>query len=63
MARCTSCKRKMGVIEYTCKCDGVFCQKCRHPETHCCQFDFKTHGKISLEKKLEKIVHEKIIRI
>jgi AN1-type zinc finger and ubiquitin domain-containing protein 1 len=63
MARCTNCNKKMGLIEYECKCDGVHCQKCRYPETHSCQYDYKTNGKLLLEKKLDKVVNEKIIRI
>ena len=63
MARCTHCKKKMGIMEFTCKCEKKFCNKCLMPELHSCTFDFREAGKNSLKKNLVKVVHEKVIKI
>ena len=61
--KCSHCKKKIGYIEYDCKCLKKFCPKCRHPEQHNCTYDYKTEQKLKLTKSLLKVVPEKIIRI
>ncbi|KAL8193117.1 hypothetical protein R6Q57_027021 [Mikania cordata] len=61
--RCGSCKRRVGLTGFTCKCGTTFCGSHRYPEQHACTFDFKTIGKEAIAKanpvvkaaKLEKI--------
>jgi hypothetical protein len=64
MARCEHCKKKLGVIEYKCKCGKLFCITHLHAEEHNCTFDYQKEGKDLLKKqndvgelsvKLEKI--------
>jgi predicted nucleic acid binding AN1-type Zn finger protein len=63
MDRCYNCKKKMGLMEFICKCEYKFCKKCLLPENHNCQFDFRESGKRKLLKDLTKITNEKIIKI
>jgi hypothetical protein len=63
MARCTECRKKMGVMEFTCKCEHKFCRGCLLPESHKCTYDFKNEGKRNLENNLIKVTHEKVIKI
>ena len=63
MAKCTFCKKKMGMMEFTCKCDYEYCQKCLAPEVHKCTFDFKIHGKSLLKEKLTKVTNVKLVKI
>jgi len=63
MAKCTFCKKKMGMMEFTCKCDYKYCQKCLVPEVHKCTFDFKIHGKSLLKEKLTKVTNVKLVKI
>jgi hypothetical protein len=63
MARCNECRKKMGVMEFTCKCEKKYCMKCLHPENHSCSYDFKNEGKKNLESHLVKVAHEKVIKI
>ena len=67
--RCYNCNKKIGMIEFKCKCSDVniFCSNCRHPKIndndekgHVCNFDFKQHGREILEKNNPKIEHSKI---
>lgn len=61
--RCGSCKRRVGLTGFTCRCGTTFCGTHRYPEQHGCSFDFKTMGKEAIAKanpvvkaaKLEKI--------
>ena len=62
-SRCCVCKKKVGIIPFTCKCDekSVFCSKHRH--NHDCTYDFhkdfkeklKTDNPVIKASKLEKI--------
>ncbi len=61
--KCHICNKKLGFNSFSCKCDKVFCSKHRYPETHKCDFDFKSDGKNELKKTLIKIEPHKIVNI
>ena len=62
--RCFHCKGKLGPVKFECKCSTKkLCIKCRLPESHNCQYDFKTESKEFLENKLVKVTHDKVIPI
>lgn len=61
--KCFNCNKKIKFMEYNCKCDKIFCVKCRIPETHNCSFDFKKEGKELLRDSLVKVTNEKVIKI
>ena len=42
-----------------CSCGLSFCTLHRLPENHECTYDFKTHGKKTLQNKLPKVSSEK----
>lgn len=42
--RCFNCKKKLGLIPFTCKCNNNFCSKCRHAEDHSCTFNWQEYG-------------------
>ena len=37
-ARCTFCRKKLGLINYQCKCMGVFCSLHRYTHSHNCTY-------------------------
>lgn len=53
MPRCEQCKKKLGVMEYKCKCGKVFCITHLHAESHGCTYDYKTEGKDALKKQYD----------
>ncbi|OVA05985.1 zinc finger protein [Macleaya cordata] len=61
--RCSTCRKRVGLTGFKCKCGTTFCSSHRYPEQHNCTFDFKTVGRESIAKanpvvkadKLEKI--------
>jgi len=44
-SRCMSCKKKVGLLGFHCRCGGTFCEKHRYSDKHECSFDYKTHGR------------------
>lgn len=64
-SRCYICKKKLGLMVFTCKCSDskMFCITHLQPEAHECSYDFKTEQLNSLTKKLTKVVNEKIAKV
>lgn len=50
--RCWQCRKKIGLTAIDCKCGYVFCNGCRFPDQHNCDFDFKAHDRDNLAKNL-----------
>jgi hypothetical protein len=59
MTKCNFCKKKT-LIQYNCKCGGIYCITCRYDDKHNCQFNYIEHQKNELSNKLEKIIANKI---
>lgn len=53
MSRCEHCKKKLGVMEYKCKCGKLFCITHLHAEEHNCTFNYKEEGQNILKKQIE----------
>ena len=51
--RCTTCKKKLGLMEYMCKCEKLFCISHLQPQDHACTFNYKAEADIILTKYLE----------
>ena len=61
--RCASCSKKLSIVSsFSCKCDNNYCAIHRMPEDHICsKLDvYKKEGISLLEKKLIKVVAQKI---
>lgn len=61
--RCFSCKRKVGLLGFRCRCEFVFCSKHRHAEEHTCSFNYKDLQKDKLSAENQRIVGSKIEKI
>lgn len=61
--RCGSCKRRVGLTGFTCRCGTTFCGTHRYPEQHGCTFDFKTMGKEAIAKANPVIKAAKLNKI
>jgi hypothetical protein len=59
MPKCHFCKKRT-LMEYNCKCGGIFCIECKHDDKHNCKFNYVEHQQNELQKKLEKVVATKI---
>ena len=61
--RCVCCNKKLSLITFICKCDNIYCLKCKFPETHNCNFNYKKESLEILSNKLKKVINKKIIKI
>mmetsp|Transcript_19456 Transcript_19456/g.68899 ORF Transcript_19456/g.68899 Transcript_19456/m.68899 type:complete len:244 (-) Transcript_19456:304-1035(-) len=62
-SRCLTCRKKVGILGFVCKCEALFCEKHRHPDDHACTFDFSSQHKAVLEKRNQRVVADKLERI
>lgn len=64
-SRCVfeSCKRKVGLTGFDCRCGGLFCWEHRYSDKHNCQFDYKELGQDQIRKNNPIVVGEKIQKI
>ncbi len=61
--RCATCRRRVGLTGFHCRCGSLFCGSHRYPEQHECSFDFKEIGKEQIAKANTVIKAEKIQKI
>jgi len=61
--RCWTCKKKVGLAGFHCRCDGVFCGVHRYSDKHECDFDYKALGREQLTKANPTVAAEKLERI
>lgn len=61
--RCLSCKKKVGLTGFTCRCGGLFCSIHRYSDKHQCAFDYKALGAEEISKSNPVVVAEKVAKI
>lgn len=61
--RCLTCRKRVGLMGFKCRCGMVFCGMHRYPEQHGCEFDFKSLGKEQIAKANPVIKGEKLQKI
>lgn len=56
-----TCKCKLGLTSFGCKCGLYFCEKHRYSEEHSCTFDYKEEQKKELLKHMSSpVIAQKI---
>ncbi|XP_010277603.1 PREDICTED: zinc finger A20 and AN1 domain-containing stress-associated protein 5-like [Nelumbo nucifera] len=58
--RCASCRKRVGLLGFTCPCGSTFCSIHRYPEKHQCGFDFKTTGRVAISETSPTIKADKL---
>ncbi|KAK9938823.1 hypothetical protein M0R45_015542 [Rubus argutus] len=61
--RCTTCRRRVGLTGFKCRCGMNFCGTHRYPEQHACGFDFKGMGREQIAKANPVVKGEKLQKI
>jgi predicted nucleic acid binding AN1-type Zn finger protein len=61
--RCGTCRKRVGLTGFTCKCGMLFCGTHRYPEKHECSFDFKTVGKEMIARENPMVMASKLDKI
>ncbi|XP_042500599.1 zinc finger A20 and AN1 domain-containing stress-associated protein 1-like [Macadamia integrifolia] len=60
--RCVSCKKRVRVLGFKCRCGSIFCSQHRYPEMHACTFDFKAIGRDAIAKANPVVRADKLQR-
>lgn len=58
-----SCRRKVGLTGFDCRCGGLYCWEHRYSDKHDCKFDYKELGQDQIRKNNPIVVGEKIQKI
>ncbi|XP_004516195.1 zinc finger A20 and AN1 domain-containing stress-associated protein 4-like [Cicer arietinum] len=61
--RCVTCRKRVGLTGFKCRCGSTFCGSHRYPERHGCSFDFKTVGREEIARANPLIRAEKLQKI
>ncbi|VAH30261.1 unnamed protein product [Triticum turgidum subsp. durum] len=61
--RCLSCRKKVGLTGFQCRCGGTFCSMHRYADSHECTFDYKKAGREQIAKQNPVVIAEKINKI
>ncbi|XP_044585519.1 AN1-type zinc finger protein 6-like [Cotesia glomerata] len=61
--RCFTCRKKLGLTGFDCRCGGVFCSLHRYSDMHECNFDYKKMAAEEITKKNPVIVGSKVQKI
>jgi hypothetical protein len=61
--RCLSCRKKVGLTGFECRCEGLFCSTHRYSDKHNCSFDYRQLGADEIRKNNPVVVSEKINKI
>jgi len=61
--RCVSCKKKLGLTGFTCRCGGQFCSLHRYSDKHDCPFDYKAMGEQEISQNNPQVVAQKVAKL
>ncbi|KAM6980187.1 AN1-type zinc finger protein 6 [Aplochiton taeniatus] len=62
-SRCFTCRKKVGLTGFDCRCGNMFCAMHRYSDIHSCTFDYKAEAAEKIRKENPIIVGEKIQKI
>ncbi|XP_078181684.1 A20/AN1-like zinc finger family protein [Carex rostrata] len=61
--RCGTCRKKVGLTGFKCRCGITFCGTHRYAEQHDCEFDYKAVGRDALARANPTIKADKLRKI
>jgi hypothetical protein len=61
--RCVTCRKKVGLTGFLCRCGGTFCGPHRYTDAHSCGFDYKAQAREMIAKQNPVVVARKLDKI
>jgi len=61
--RCFSCRKRVGLTGFKCRCRNTFCGLHRYAEKHTCSFDFKSAGREAIARANPVVKASKIDKL
>lgn len=54
------CRKKLGLLEFICKCDKKFCITHLQPQEHQCTYDYKKNAKEEIQKIMDSEIKKEL---
>lgn len=61
--RCITCRKRVGLTGFNCKCGNIFCAVHRYSDKHDCPFDYRTAARNEIAKANPVVKPEKLNKI
>lgn len=61
--RCNTCRKRVGLTGFSCKCGNLFCSSHRYSDKHDCPFDYQTAGRDAIAKANPVVKADKLDKI
>ncbi|RVW85375.1 Zinc finger A20 and AN1 domain-containing stress-associated protein 8 [Vitis vinifera] len=61
--RCSTCKKRVGLTGFNCRCGHLFCATHRYSDKHDCPFDYRTAARDAIAKANPVVKAEKLDKI
>lgn len=61
--RCATCRKKVGLTGFNCRCGNMYCAVHRYSDKHDCQFDYRTAARDAIAKANPVVKAEKLDKI
>ncbi|GAB4856059.1 Zinc finger A20 and AN1 domain-containing stress-associated protein 8 [Ancistrocladus abbreviatus] len=61
--RCSTCKKRVGLTGFNCRCGNLFCAMHRYSDKHNCPFDYRTAARDAIAKANPVVKAEKLDKI
>ncbi|XP_020102780.1 zinc finger A20 and AN1 domain-containing stress-associated protein 8-like [Ananas comosus] len=61
--RCNTCRKKVGLTGYNCRCGNLFCAMHRYSDKHNCPFDYRMAARNAIAKANPVVKAEKLDKI
>lgn len=61
--RCSTCKKRVGLTGFKCRCGNIFCASHRYSDKHDCQFDYRNAAREAIAKANPIVKAEKLDKI
>ncbi|KAG8094801.1 hypothetical protein GUJ93_ZPchr0012g21788 [Zizania palustris] len=61
--RCTTCRKRVGLTGFNCRCGNLYCTFHRYSDKHDCQFDYRTAARDAIAKANPVVKAEKLDKI
>ncbi|POI24186.1 hypothetical protein CIB84_012066, partial [Bambusicola thoracicus] len=61
--RCFTCRKKIGLTGFDCRCGNLFCAIHRYSDMHACPYDYKAEAAEKIRKENPVVIAEKIQKL
>ncbi|KAL1554619.1 zinc finger A20 and AN1 domain-containing stress-associated protein 8-like [Salvia divinorum] len=62
-SRCTTCRKRVGLTGFSCKCGNLFCSVHRYSDKHECPFDYRSAAQDAIAKANPLVKADKLDKI